>query len=95
MRPSSRPAADVTIELRLVRCLLAEQCPDLASLSLVAAGEGWDSCLFRLGDALAVRLPRRAASAVLIAKEQRWLPELRGNEAAGASTPSARAIEER
>jgi len=30
----------------------------------------------RLGDDLAVRLPRRAAAAALIEHEQRWLPEL-------------------
>ncbi|MGO8927772.1 MAG: phosphotransferase [Limisphaerales bacterium] len=32
--------------------------------------------MFRLGDDLAVRLPRRAAAAKLIAHEQRWLPRL-------------------
>jgi aminoglycoside phosphotransferase (APT) family kinase protein len=39
-------------------------------------GEGWDNRLFRLGDDLAVRVPRRAASAALIEQEQRWLPQL-------------------
>ncbi len=32
--------------------------------------------MFRLGDQLAVRLPRRAAAADLIIREQRWLPSL-------------------
>ena len=32
--------------------------------------------MFRLGDELAVRLPRRGASADLIENEQRWLPQL-------------------
>jgi len=49
---------------------------DLAELPLIDVGEGWDNKLFRLGDALAVRLPRRAASAALIEHEQRWLPRL-------------------
>jgi aminoglycoside phosphotransferase (APT) family kinase protein len=39
-------------------------------------GEGWDNAVFRLGEDLAVRLPRRAASAAMIEHEQRWLPEL-------------------
>ena len=42
----------------------------------VKVAEGWDNAVFRLGDELAVRLPRRAASATLIVHEQRWLPEL-------------------
>ncbi len=42
----------------------------------VKAAEGWDCVLFRLGSELAVRLPRRAASAKLIEHEQRWLPHL-------------------
>ena len=62
----------------LVRALLQEQHPDLLDLKLVDIGEGWDNRLFRLGDDLAVRLPRRAASAHLIEHEQRWLPSLSG-----------------
>src|SRR5262245_29382205 len=38
--------------------------------------EGWDNVMFRLGDLLAVRLPRRAAVAHLICNEQNWLPRL-------------------
>lgn len=69
-------AADFPIDQALVRALLAAQHPDLAHLTLTGIGEGWDNTLYRLGDALTVRLPRRAASAALIAHEQRWLPEL-------------------
>ena len=71
-----KPAAEVDIDVPLVRALLREQHPDLAHLRPVKVAEGWDNALFRLGDELAVRLPRRAASAALIAHEQRWLPEL-------------------
>jgi len=67
---------EVTIDPSLVRALLQEQHADLAQLALIDIGEGWDNKLFRLGDALAVRLPRRAASAALIEHEQRWLPRL-------------------
>jgi hypothetical protein len=38
---------------------------DLAGLPLADTAEGWDNHLFRLGDALAVRLPRRALAANL------------------------------
>jgi aminoglycoside phosphotransferase (APT) family kinase protein len=64
------------IDSSLVHRLLLEQHPDLASLPLVPVGDGWDNAVFRLGDDLAVRLPRRAASAPMIEHEQRWLPEL-------------------
>lgn len=40
------------------------------------AGEGWDNVIFRLGDGLAVRVPRRVEGARLILNEQRWLPGL-------------------
>ena len=76
MTTGPKPPAEVTIEPSLVRALLQEQHTDLAQLALIDIGEGWDNKLFRLGDALAVRLPRRAASAALIEHEQRWLPRL-------------------
>jgi len=70
------PPAEVAIDPSLVRALLREQHTDLVHLALVDAGEGWDNRLFRLRDDLAIRLPRRAASASLIEQEQRWLPLL-------------------
>jgi aminoglycoside phosphotransferase (APT) family kinase protein len=76
MTTEPKPPAEVTIEPSLVRALLQEQHMDLAQLALIDMGEGWDNKLFRLGDDLAVRLPRRAASAALIEQEQRWLPRL-------------------
>jgi aminoglycoside phosphotransferase (APT) family kinase protein len=76
MTTGPKPPAEVTIDPSLVRALLQEQHTDLAQLALIDIGEGWDNKLFRLGDALAVRLPRRAASAALIEHEQRWLPRL-------------------
>jgi aminoglycoside phosphotransferase (APT) family kinase protein len=72
----AKPAAEVLIDTSVVRALLQEQHADLAHLSLIEVGEGWDNKLFRLGEDLAVRIPRRAASAALVEHEQRWLPEL-------------------
>jgi aminoglycoside phosphotransferase (APT) family kinase protein len=76
MTLETKPAADVVVDAPLVQALLQEQHPGLAHLPPVKVAEGWDNVLFRLGNELAVRLPRRAASAKLIEHEQRWLPHL-------------------
>ena len=70
------PSAEVEIDALLVSQLLAEQHPDLQSLSIQFVDVGWDNAMFRLGDRLAVRLPRRAIAAGLLEKEQHWLPQL-------------------
>jgi aminoglycoside phosphotransferase (APT) family kinase protein len=71
-----KPAADVAVDVELVRGLLADQHPDLADLDLVEHASGWDNVTYRLGDALAVRIPRREMSATLVEHEQIWLPVL-------------------
>jgi aminoglycoside phosphotransferase (APT) family kinase protein len=73
---TATPKAEVEINVPLVRALLDAQHPHLADLSIRPAGTGWDNAMFRLGDAYALRLPRRALAADLIRHEQRWLPEL-------------------
>lgn len=70
------PAAEWETTPDLVRGLLAEQCPTLAHLPVSPFTHGWDNDMFRLGDALLVRLPRRAASVLLIEHEARWLPTI-------------------
>lgn len=70
------PSAEFAIDEAVVARLLADQHADLAQLPLRVVDAGWDNAMFRLGDYLAVRLPRRAAAAKLIAHEQRWLPHL-------------------
>ena len=76
MTIGTKPPPEATITLSLVRALLQEQHANLAHLALSDIGEGWDNRLFRLGDDFAVRMPRRAISAALIEREQRWLPRL-------------------
>jgi aminoglycoside phosphotransferase (APT) family kinase protein len=76
MTAEARPAAEVTVDVDLVRALLTEQHPDLAALPLRPLASGWDNAMFRLGGALTVRLPRRQAAADLIEHERRWLPSL-------------------
>jgi aminoglycoside phosphotransferase (APT) family kinase protein len=73
---SGTPSAELQIDEPLVRELLAAQHPDLAGLSLVHLDTGWDNTMFRLGDELVVRLPRRQEAVVLIENEQAWLPGL-------------------
>ena len=69
------PAAEVDVSAALVAALIEEQHPDLAA-PLQQVANGWDNVIFRLGEDLAVRLPRRAVAVALIEHEQRWLPEL-------------------
>ncbi|MEU1734086.1 aminoglycoside phosphotransferase family protein [Streptosporangium sp. NPDC020145] len=72
------PAAETDVDDDLVRRLIRLQHPDLEGpLTLVA--NGWDNVVYRLGEDLSVRLPRRRAAAGLIANEQRWLPVLAGH----------------
>lgn len=76
MPAQNTPSAEVEIDDALVRALLAEQLPDLAALPLARLAEGWDNVIYRLGDELTVRLPRRKMAAELVEHEQRWLPDL-------------------
>lgn len=76
MVTQNMPEADVDVTPGLVRLLLHEQHPDLADRSIVEVANGWDNVIYRLGDDLAVRLPRRALAAVLVEHEQRVLPWL-------------------
>jgi aminoglycoside phosphotransferase (APT) family kinase protein len=73
---TSTPAAEVVIDAALVRALLGDQHPDLAHLPITLAASGWDNMMFRLGDRLSVRLPRRLPASFLMLIEQRWLPQL-------------------
>jgi aminoglycoside phosphotransferase (APT) family kinase protein len=71
----TRPAAEVQIDLSLVRRLVAAQFPQWASLAIEPVeSAGWDNTIFRLGHDLAVRLPRRRVSAEHVRNEHRWLP---------------------
>jgi aminoglycoside phosphotransferase (APT) family kinase protein len=74
--PNRMPAADVEVTTELVRRLLADQRPDLAGRPVEFLANGWDNAMFRLGDELLVRLPRRQVAARILLNEQRWLPAL-------------------
>ena len=68
---------ELAIHAALVRRLLAEQLPDLAGRPLREVGRGTVNAMFRLGDDLAVRLPRTAEWAGDLERERVWLPRLR------------------
>ncbi|KCZ88898.1 aminoglycoside phosphotransferase family protein [Hyphomonas johnsonii] len=72
----SSPAADVDITPALVHALIAAQHPDLADRPVRLLDAGWDNVMYRLGDDLLVRLPRRAVADAPLRKEQVWLPHL-------------------
>lgn len=70
-------AHEVAIEEPLVRRLLAEQLPGWAHLPLERVlVPGSDHVLYRLGDELVVRLPRKAGVEEQVDKEREWLPRL-------------------
>jgi aminoglycoside phosphotransferase (APT) family kinase protein len=76
MPSRNKPAAEVDVDEALVRALLAEQMPDLAALPLRLVASGWDNVIYRLGDDLVARLPRRSLAAALVEHELQWLPVL-------------------
>ena len=69
---------ELDIDVALVRRLLSAQFPDWADLSIrPVRSSGSDNAMFRLGDDLAVRLPRRVGRTVeSLEKECVWLPRL-------------------
>lgn len=89
---AATPKAEVEIHAELVTGLLSEQHPDLANLPLSVVDEGWDNVMYRLGDSLSVRLPRRAAAAALVEREQEWLPDLAPRLPVAVPSPVRRGV---
>lgn len=68
---------EVDTDVSLVGRLLAAQFPQWADLPIEPVpSAGTDNALYRLGDDMAVRLPRIAWAVGQVDKEQRWLPKL-------------------
>ncbi len=74
--PPGKPDPEWVVDEGVVRALLLEQHPDLADAPVRGVDEGWDNVMYRVGDDLAARLPRREAGVPLLLHERRWLPEL-------------------
>lgn len=71
----------------LVRSLLHDQHPDLADLPLHPVAAGWDNQMWRLGEDLAVRIPRTSRAPSLLRNELRWLPDLAERSPLALPTP--------
>lgn len=71
-----KPEAEFEITEALLRALLRDQAPELADEPIELVAAGWDNEIHRLGEAHAMRMPRREVAAPLVDNEQRWLPEI-------------------
>ena len=93
MTVADRPSAEVRIDEQVVRALVAtldEAIPDAGGLAIAHVAEGWDCSVWRLGDDLALRLPRRQVVADLLVGESRALAEVAPYVAAtGVQVPAA------
>jgi aminoglycoside phosphotransferase (APT) family kinase protein len=68
---------EVDVDVALVGRLLAAQFPQWADLPIKPVHSArTDNTIYRLGDVLAVRLPRRQEVSGQVDKEQQWLPRL-------------------
>jgi aminoglycoside phosphotransferase (APT) family kinase protein len=68
---------EIDTDASLVRLLLAAQFPQWADLPIEpVASSGTDNALYRLGDDLAVRLPRIRWATGQVEKDREWLPKL-------------------
>lgn len=77
MNAPSSESADVVPDPRLVTELLREQAPELAALPVrVSATSGSSNWVFRLGEAMVVRLPRSESYVPDLVNEVRWLPHV-------------------
>lgn len=77
MGATKRDADEARTDVPLVRRLIAGQFPQWAALPIEQVDHyGTDHDIYRLGDQLSVRMPRRGWAAGQAAKERRWLPKL-------------------
>ncbi len=77
MSPAPMHDGEVATDVALVRRLLAAQFPHWADLAVVpVASDGTDNAMYRLGDTMAVRLPRMRWAVDAVGKERKWLPKL-------------------
>ncbi len=65
-----KPTTEIDLPIELVSELILSQHPDLAELPITEVASGWDNAMFRLGEDMAIRLPRRSAALQLLEHEQ-------------------------
>lgn len=82
---------EINISISLVSQLLAAQFPKWAKLPIWAVrSAGTDNAIYRLGDHLAVRLPRIPGAVGQVDKEHLWLPRLAPHLPLAIPTPLAK-----
>src|SRR5215470_14717353 len=82
---------EVDTDAALVRQLLVAQFPHWADLPIEPVpSAGTDNALYRLGDDMAVRLPRIERAAWQVDKEHKWLPSLAPHLPLAVPVPLAR-----
>ncbi|MCM5557001.1 aminoglycoside phosphotransferase family protein [Pleomorphomonas sp. JP5] len=70
---------DLPVTITLARRLIAHETPQWAHLPLHRVNStGTDNALFRIGDKLVLRIPRRPSAVPALRKELDWLPRLAG-----------------
>jgi aminoglycoside phosphotransferase (APT) family kinase protein len=68
---------EIETNIELVRRLLVAQFPQWSKLPITpVVSSGTDNAMYRLGEDMAVRLPRIHWAVERVEKEQRWLPQL-------------------
>ena len=76
LKHKNTPPAEVNITIPLIKRLLDNQFPELAHLPISFFDAGWDNEMYRLGDELVIRMPRRKVAVELLENERFWLPNL-------------------
>lgn len=86
-------ADELAIDVSLVSRLLAAQFPKWAHLPIEPVqSAGTDNAIYRLGDDMAVRLPRIGWATGQVEKEHRWLPRLAPHLPLAIPVPLAKGI---
>jgi aminoglycoside phosphotransferase (APT) family kinase protein len=91
--PRKLHADEVDTDVSLVRRLLAAQLPQWADLAIEpVTSAGTEYAIYRLGDDMAVRLPRRPGKTEGLEKEHRWLPVLAPHLPLAVPVPLAKGL---
>lgn len=86
------PESEIDVDESLIQSLLVEQHPDLADQPITMMDAGWDNAMARIGNELAIRLPRRAIAVPFLEAEQAWLPTIAERLPIAVPTPVRKGV---
>ncbi|MBD7938274.1 phosphotransferase [Cytobacillus sp. Sa5YUA1] len=69
--------SDVEVTIDEAQQIISEQFPILEPVITKESGEGWDNKVFVVNESVIFRFPRRKMAVPLLARENRWLPQLK------------------